>query len=306
MNITVNESSATIRTEKKTSSTVKTGVNSVSEPTPYDKLTLTNSFLFGKIMRTHKDLCLKLLQIILPQLNITEIKDVEIEKYLKNHYPTKGVRLDAYTKDSDGRHYDLEMQMADTKSLPKRARYYSGIMDTNSLLKGGSYDQLTDSYVIFICPFDPFGKNRCLYSFKNICTENYEISLEDGSFKVFLNANGMKDDVSPELREFLDFLINAPENPETGFLKQLKSAVDEARANEAWREEYMFMNVYGRDYYLIGRNEGLEEGLEKGLEEGRSQTLSQMEHKVQSLLDQGRISAEAASELLGQDNPESE
>lgn len=106
------------------------------EPTPYESLTLCNSFIFGKVMQTHKELCLKLLQIILPDLNISEIKDAEIEKYLKDHYQTKGVRLDAYTRDGDGRHYDLEMQIADTKNLPKRARYYSSLMDTNALFKG--------------------------------------------------------------------------------------------------------------------------------------------------------------------------
>ena len=64
----------------------------------------------------------------------------------------------------------------------------------------------------------------------------------------------------------------------------------------------MFMNAYGRDQFLLGRNEGhdegVAEGLAEGLVEGRIKTISEMEQRVNSLLSQGLITEKAARELL--------
>lgn len=77
--------------------------------------------------------------------------------------------------------YDIEMQVSDTKELPKRSRYYQGMMDLKLIDKGQYYDELNQSYVIFICPFDVFGKGRYIYTFENICKEDNRISMGDGT-----------------------------------------------------------------------------------------------------------------------------
>ena len=53
---------------------------------------------------------------------------------------------------------------------------------------------------------DVFGKNRHIYTFENICREDPGIKLRDGAIKIFLNAKGNLNDVSSELRAFLDYL----------------------------------------------------------------------------------------------------
>ena len=45
-------------------------------------------------------------------------------------------------------------------------------------------------YLIFICPFDPFGKGRHIYTFRNLCVEDKKLELSDGAIKIFLNAKG--------------------------------------------------------------------------------------------------------------------
>lgn len=40
--------------------------------------------------------------------------------------------------------------------LSKRARYYHSQMDMELLRPGNDYAELPDTYVIFICDFDPF------------------------------------------------------------------------------------------------------------------------------------------------------
>ncbi len=55
---------------------------------------------------------------------------------------------------------------------------------------------MNDSYIIFICLSDLFGKGRYRYSFENICKEDTEVMLNDGAKKIFLNADGKKGDIS--------------------------------------------------------------------------------------------------------------
>ncbi len=56
--------------------------------------------------------------------------------------------------------YDVEIQNWDEHDIGKRTRYYQGIMDTESLLKGEDYDELKESISIFLCRFDPFKKGH--------------------------------------------------------------------------------------------------------------------------------------------------
>ena len=69
------------------------------------------------------------------------------------------------------------MQIANTNELPKRTRYYQSIIDLQLLDKGKHYKKLKQSYIIFICPFDLFGKGRHIYTFENTCKEDKDISL---------------------------------------------------------------------------------------------------------------------------------
>ena len=54
----------------------------------------------------------------------------------------------------------------DQKNLPKRARYYRGMIDLNILEKGKDYNQLKKSYVIFICNYDPFSRDGAFTGLK--------------------------------------------------------------------------------------------------------------------------------------------
>lgn len=103
--------------------------------------------------------------------------------------------------------------------------------------KGQPYKLLEPSYIIFICPFDLFGEGRHIYSFQNICLEDCQIYLGDGTTKIFLNTDSDMDDVSKELRAFLDYV--AGKEPEDYFVKKLNNAVREAKKNREWRHEYM-------------------------------------------------------------------
>ncbi len=217
----------------------------------WEELSIANDFLFGKIMQ-NSELCKELLQRILPDLKIDRIEYPQLQKTIKPDMDARSVRLDVYVKDNKNTVYDIEMQVSDTKELPERSRYYQSMIDLQLIDKGQYYKKLNRSYIIFICPFDVFGKGRHIYTFENICKEDKNISMGDGAVKIFLNANGTQDDVSKELKAFLDYV--AGEKPEDSFVEKLEEAVKEAKRNREWRHEYMTL--------LMRDHENIEKGKE--------------------------------------------
>lgn len=234
----------------------------------YERLTIQSDFVFGKVMQDEK-LALKLLQRIFPDRDIERVKVVEAQKTERTSHDSHGIRLDVYIKSVDGTAFTVEMQVEDTKELPKRSRYYQSTMDNELLGKGIFYKYLPDSFVVFICPFDPFTKNRRIYTFKSICAEETDLELNDGATKVFLNAVGTRDEVSPELQNFLDYVMGKmPENDD--FIKETDAAVQKARMNKEWRREYM--TLLQRDLEKI--DEGRQEGRLDGILEANGNTVS--------------------------------
>lgn len=176
-----------------------------------------------------------------------------------------------YVKDDRETVYDIEMQVSDTKELPKRSRYYQGMIDLQLIDAGQHYKKLNKSYIIFICPFDLYGKGRHIYTFENICKEDHTISMGDEAVKIFLNAGGTMNDVSSELKAFLDYV--AGQKTEDPYVERLEEAVQEAKKNREWRHEYMTLLMRDQENREIGRQEGITEGIAEGREEGEDKML---------------------------------
>ncbi len=220
--------------------------------TEWEKLGISNDFLFGKVMQDAK-LCKELLQIIFPNMKIDHIEYPVLQKTINMDADAKSVRLDVYIVDNKGTVYDIEMQMADTKELPKRTRYYQAMMDLEMIDKGQSYKKLKKSFVIFICPFDLFNEGRHLYTFKNVCMEDKKILLGDDTTKIFLNTEGKMADVNQKLIAFLDYV--AGKKSDDPFVQKLENAIKIAKQNREWRHEYMTL--------LMRDQENIEKGIEK-------------------------------------------
>ena len=155
-----------------------------------------------------------------------------------------------YVADDVGTVYDVEIQTESKKSLPKRTRYYQGMIDLHILEKGEDYASLKKSFVIFICTYDPFGKGRRVYTFENRCIEDTSIALDDEATKIILNAKGTVGEVSEELRNLLSYMDGSAPNSE--YTRKLEKAVEEIRSDEKWRREYMVLNEMMRESRRIG------------------------------------------------------
>ena len=113
----------------------------------YEKLELKDDFMFGKVMQ-NEAICKEFLEHLM-DIKIDNITYPERQKSLKITSEGKGVRLDVYVQDDEDVIYDAEMQQKSKKEiseqLPKRSRYYQGMIDLSLLEKGVSYQYLNQT-----------------------------------------------------------------------------------------------------------------------------------------------------------------
>ena len=218
-----------------------------------EELEIWDDFMFGAVM-SNKELCKHLLEIIL-QKKIKDIRYTELQKTIDLQYDAKSIRLDVYVEDDLDSVYNIEIQTTDEKNLPKRSRFYQGMIDLNILNKGESYNKLKKSYVIFICNYDPFGKGRCFYRFENVCVDDPSLKLEDDSVKIMINPYG--NDTKQFGKGFaalMGFLKNGQISDT--YTESLKDEITEVKVSEEWRRRYMKLFIRDRENIEFGEEKG--------------------------------------------------
>ena len=221
------------------------------------ELTFKDNFMFGAVLLDPEN-CKGVIERSLG----TEIDRVEVskEKSIVYNPEYKGVRLDAYAKDENNTRYNIEMQILPKPALQRRARYYHSQIDMELLLTGMSYNELPDTYVIFICDFDPFGEGKYRYTKKSICQELFGLEMNDGSHTIFLSTKGTNEDEVPkELVKFLKFVGAQPSDSEKdfedAFVKRLQKSVKEVKASREMGARYMTFQELLKDEREAGRLE---------------------------------------------------
>ena len=229
---------------------------------PWEELTIQDDYMF-KLVMSRKRICKKILKI-----KIHDIKYLEEEKTITATYHSKGVRLDVYVEDEKHTVYNVEMQVRKLTdaALFKRPRYYQLMIDVDLLTTGAEYAELNDTYIIFICPFAILDEHRHIYTFRNYCTEDKNILMPDGSTKVFLSTKGDMDDVTPDVKAFLDYVDGIISNDE--FVQELDQEIKDVKAIERERRSYMTYEMKMREEHNIGREEGRAEGRAEAVHEG--------------------------------------
>lgn len=229
----------------------------------WEELEIKDDFMFAKVMRD-KETCKKVLEKLL-HTKIANIWYLEEQKTIDISLKAKSVRLDVLLEDGK-RIFNIEMQTSDKDNLAKRSRYYQGMIDLNDIEKGAFYDDLKESFVIFICTFDPFQKGLPHYSFQNRCAEEHKILLNDGTHKIFFNTMAYDKEKDLDIRAFLKY-ING-ESSENELVKEIEKKVEQVKLNKQWRGEYMTLLMLEQQRYREGLEQGREQGREQGLEQG--------------------------------------
>lgn len=249
------------------------------------ELTIKDNFMFGAVMMD-EDNCKGLLERVL-EIQIDRV-DVSKEKSIVYHPEYKGVRLDVYAKDEKQTRYNVEMQVERKPALGKRSRYYQSQMDMEMLLTGEDYTELPNTYVIFICDFDPFGDGLYRYSTGMVCEETGK-SVSDGVKTVYLNAHGRnRDGIPEELLQFLDYVKNTGRTEGISttdpFVRHLQDSIDKIKQNRGMEERYMLLEEMMRNEKREGNTEGKQEFLLTALE-SKFSVPSELKEKIMSETD---------------------
>lgn len=165
---------------------------------------MDDTFLSAALKNNYK--CTELvLQIVTEKSDLKVIK-VNVQDELKN-LRGHSIRMDVYAEDSSGKKYDIEVQRASDGAIPKRARYYSSLIDSNILDKSEKYDTLAETYVIFITENDVLGKGLPLYHIDRTVRETGGL-FDDEAHIIFVN--GAYRDETPIGLLMHDFSCNDP------------------------------------------------------------------------------------------------
>jgi predicted transposase/invertase (TIGR01784 family) len=232
----------------------------IPEEELWENLKISNDFMFAKVMR-NPELCKGMLERLL-DISIDRVEYPEEQKVIDIAKDSKSVRLGVYLKDEKGTVYNIEIQTTNSRNIPKRTRFYQGMIDLNAIEKGADYSELPQSFVIFICTFDVFGESRWKYTFENICRENMNLSLQDGTTKIFFNTTGTKGNLNKQAVNVLKFIED--NTIEDDFTKRLAQEVQKIKENKEWKVEYMTLLMREREKYQEGMAEGEARGRTKG------------------------------------------
>ena len=241
------------------------------------ELTIIDNFMFGAVMMVPEN-CKELLE---RTLGIT-IGRIEIskEKSIVYNPEYKGIRLDIYARDEENTHYNVEMQALQETNILKRSRYYHSQLDMELLLSGSSYKELPQTYVIFICDFDPFGEKKYRYTMKQVCEETPEVEIDDGAHTIFLSTKGENPEEVPKgLVAFLEFVKTPLEESERDFqdayISRLQDTIKNIKVSREMGARYMTFQELLEDERERGRAEGIEIGKTEGIEIGKAQGKSE-------------------------------
>ena len=241
------------------------------------ELNLLDDFLFQEIMSREegKEFCRILLKTILGK----EIKDIEIisQKNVLGRIPGKhGIKIDAYMEATTQNEieevdkvitnialkteiFDIEPNTYHSKNEARRTRYYHSLIDSKILNSGVSYEKLKNVMIIMILPYDPFGEDRMVYTFKKQCMENPAIPYDEGVTTMYLYTKGKSEKASQELCDMLKYIENSTkENITNNDLEKLDHMVENIRHDaeigvsymKSWEREEMLVRE-GREKQLI-------------------------------------------------------
>lgn len=154
------------------------------------KISFTNRWMFNRVV-CNESVCRGLIGALLG-IEVGEIGYLNAEQCFEPGPDSRGVRMDVVAR-ADGRIYDIEMQVRGEPCLGRRMRYIQAAMDAGELDRGGSWDGLPESHIVFVCVGDPYGRGLPTYTFERECRETTGLSAGDGSLWHVLNAGAWQD-----------------------------------------------------------------------------------------------------------------
>ena len=222
-----------------------------------------------------------LLRIILNDEGI-RVLEAHSQRGIKN-LQGRSVKLDILAVDSHNRVFNVEVQRSDRGAGAKRARYNSALIDANVTEPGDQYEDLNETFVIFITENDVMKAGLPIYHIDRVVRETGKL-FEDEEHIIYVNSQ-IKDETKLG-RLMHDFSCTDAKD------KYNKVLADRVRY---FKEDERGVEIMCREMEIM-RNQAHEEGIEKG--------------RIMQLIKQGCVkmqkfssAEEVANDLVEQDVP---
>ena len=200
-----------------------------------------------------------ILQVIMDKQNL-QVKEQILQKDYKNLQGRSAI-LDSVVCDMEEKRYNVEIQQENEGASVKRARYHSSLLDVNTLKEGQNFEELVESYVIFITRNDVLGYGLPIYHIGRRIKEVTE-EFPDETYIIYVNAK-IQDETTELGRLMHDLQCR---NAEEMYSKILAGRVRKLK------ETPEGVDSMCREMDEI-YNEGIERGLEKGKMEMQQETV---------------------------------
>ena len=222
-----------------------------------------------------------LLRIILNDESIN-VLEVHSQRGIKN-LQGRSVRLDILAIDSHGRVFNVEVQRSDKGAGAKRARYNSALIDANVTEPGDQYEDLNETFVIFITENDVMKAGLPIYHIDRVVRETGKL-FEDEEHIIYVNSQ-IKDETKLG-RLMHDFSCTNAKDMHN------KVLADRVRY---FKEDERGVAIMCREMEIM-RNQAHEEGIEKG-------RIMQLIKQVCVKMQKFSSAEEVANDLVEQDVP---
>lgn len=222
-----------------------------------------------------------LLRIILNDEGI-RVLEAHSQRGIKN-LQGRSVKLDILAVDSHNRVFNVEVQRSDRGACAKRARYNSALIDANVTEPGDQYEDLNETFVIFITENDVMKAGLPIYHIDRVVRETGKL-FEDEEHIIYVNSQ-IKDETKLG-RLMHDFSCTDAKDMYN------KVLADRVRY---FKEDERGVEIMCREMEIM-RNQAHEEGIEKG-------RIMQLIKQVCVKMQKFSSAEEVANDLVEQDVP---
>lgn len=154
------------------------------------ELTIMNDIFMRNVFKKRE--CVEHVLRIIMKMKDLQILDYTVQKDYENLQGRSAI-LDCVARDDANKQYNVEIQQDTEGATPKRARYHSGLLDMNTLNPGQDFEELPDSYVIFITKDDVPGNGLPIYHADRVIEETGGM-FGDGSHIIYVNSSIQDED----------------------------------------------------------------------------------------------------------------
>ena len=239
---------------------------------------LIDDIFFNVFFDENKEDVQFILRIILDKKDLI-VTEVTVQKQFKN-IRGRSAELDVVAKDSSDKIYNIEIQRASKGAIPKRARFHSSMLDSAAVKKGMDYEQLPETYVIFITETDIFEENEPIYTIERCIIGKNKVKLFDDMAHI-LYVNGQNKEDTELGRLMQDFMCSDPNKMHN--------------TNLAEKARFLKENEGGRAIMAMSMEDLFNKGYDKGTSVGKH---AQAVSGAIRLIKRGKDSIEEIADIM--------